>query len=71
MNMKTSIIQGNYINLIFLIHAVQVRICIFSYSLYPVFKVFIQNINIDGIPLQKQFLEMLPRYIHLEVVLTL
>ena len=71
MNMKTSIIQGNYINLIFLIHAVQVRIYIFSYSLYPVFKVFIQNINIDGIPLQKQFLEMLPRYIHLEVVLTL
>ena len=71
MNMKTSIIQGNYINLIFLIHAVQVRIYIFSYSLYPVFKVFIQNINIDGIPLQKQFLEMLPRYIHLVVVLTL
>ena len=58
MNMKTSIIQGNYINLIFLIHAVQVRIYIFSYSLYPVFKVFIQNINIDGIPLQKQLMEM-------------
>ena len=42
-----------------------------SCSLYPVFTVVIQNINIDGIPLQNLFLEILARYIHLEVVLTL